>query len=154
MNLTKAALVVATIASATAVVAFSALLWVAYTVDEPWDPLGQYPVQRVDEVTDHQITTTGTKCNTAVESVRIVGEFNWFRVIPPGFGSVPTNGTRVIDPGCTTETFTNEIPQAVLDVNTLDDMWYITGTEWPVDAHGKRGVPRTWFTENFAIPTT
>ena len=155
MNTTKIASYVAVLASCTAAAVLSALLWFVAFDEPPFDPLGNYPVQSVDEVTLDSVTTTGTKCNDSDQPVGIVGEFNWFRVVPPGFGTVPVNGSTELLPGCTTKTFTNSIPTEVLRVNEPDDLWFITGTEYPIHpSTGELGVPRTWQTENFSIPTT
>lgn len=152
MSSIKIAAGVAALTTLVALVSLVVSLWVV-SQDDLYDPLGEYPVQSVDEVTATTITTTGTKCNASHQDVEIVGTFNWFRVIPPGFGTEPVNGARTAIPGCETNTFTNTIPESVLAVNQPNDVWFLTGTEYPIDpATGERGAPRTWQTENFSIP--
>jgi len=122
---------------------------------QPYDVLGDYEVQSVDEVTSTEITVTGTKCVNGDQPISISGTMNWQRVIPPGVSTTPATGVRKALPGCTTTTFTNTIPADVLSINEPGDVWLITGTEWPINPDtGRRGEPRTWQTENFTIPIT
>ena len=119
----------------------------------PFDVLTDYSIQTVDEVTSDRLLITGVKCHDHDGPITIVGEFNWFRVIPPGYGTSPVSGVRHdVLPGCTTAQFENDIPQAVLDINEPGDVWFITGTEWPIDPDtGERGEPIVWVTENFEL---
>lgn len=138
--------------------AFVASMAAVYTIqsvteDEPFTPLHSYNIQTVDSVSDTTVTITGTKCHNFDGPLDVVGEFNWFRVVPPGFGTVPVQGFRSqVLPGCNTETFINTIPSAVLAANDSGDVWFLTGTEWPIDPDtGDLGVPITWVTENFSL---
>lgn len=136
-------------------IATSAVLHVsvAFSKKSEFVALDNYSIQTVDNITHDTVTVSGTKCQTYSEPIDIVGEFNWFRVVPPGYGTTPVGGfQRGVLPGCKTYTWTNTIPAEVLRVNKPGDVWFITGTEWPIDPDtGKRGQQITWVTENFSL---
>lgn len=144
-----------TLLAAVSVACSIALFSLWLTQDKPYNPLGEYPIQEIVSTTATTVTVRGVKCVDVDVAVDIVGEFNWFRIVPPGFGTTPIGGAAVRVPGCQPFEFVNTIPSEVLAVNNPDvDLWYITGTEWPIDpATGQRGVSRTWRTENFGIPS-
>ncbi len=137
------------------ILTLSASIFVLALEDKPFNVLSDYSVQTIDDVTETTVTATGVKCQTHDEPITVVGESNWFRVIPPGFGTPEVPGIRQgVLPGCTTLTFVNTIPQTVLDVNIPGDVWFITGIEWPIDPDtGRRGEGITWVTENFELLT-
>lgn len=122
------------------------------TGEDPWDPLGDYPVQEVLSVEDGHVLVEGTKCNDSNGPVRVRGTFNWQRVSPRGFIVSLGEGVAVREVGCVTQTFDNTIPAEVLEVNKPGDVWRLLGTETPIN--GREGVPVTWQTENFELLET
>ena len=127
------------------------VVWYTLADEEPWNPLGEYPVQIVEVVSSTRIEVRGTKCNDTSEPVTVYGELSWRRAEPPGFSTDIRSGSTERIPGCTTQVFLNDIPEEVLALNRPGDLWAINGTEWPIDENGERGIPRTWTTENFEL---
>lgn len=130
----------------------------------PWNPLGDYPIQVVGPLVprvggvatitvNDRVPIIGTKCNNADHKVDVRGMYEWKRVDPLGV-AVPgaaSGGVRL--PGCTTFSFLNPIPDAIVaDVLARGpSIWQITGIETPLDKDGGEGVPRTYQSENFRI---
>lgn len=146
------------VSTAIAVFAVAAVVGVTFlylTHTKPWNPLGDYPVQTVVEVTAADVVIEGIKCNDSSATVNIAGTFNWVRIRPPGFGTTPIESTGARVPGCTSTRYVNSIPEEVHLLNVPGrDIWFITGTDWPIDPEtGERGTPRSWQTENFEIPS-
>jgi hypothetical protein len=135
-------------------VAFTALTVIHAFEPEPWDPLGDYPLQVVLEVNDDHVITEGIKCNASREDVQVRGEFGWQRVDPSGFAFPIGQGTGVRTPGCERFTFQNNIPDEVRNADLPGAQWRIVGTETPFRAEGADGVPHTWQTETFELSVT
>jgi hypothetical protein len=134
---------------------------------EQYDPLGEYPVQRVDSTiagrnrpsaltSQGEVKITGTKC--ANDETQVRGETTWLEIEPGGIAVNLGMTTGVRQRGCTTQSFRNDIPDKVLDrvaklaargVN--ESTWQLTGTETPIDDDGRRGLPRTWQSQNFVL---
>lgn len=119
-----------------------------------YDPLGEFPLQTVTDITVEVVTVEGTKCNDSDLPVAVYGELGWQRMDPLGFSSQIRSGSNTRQPGCITSVFVNDIPEEVLEVNEDGDSWRIFGTEWPIDPNtGERGKERVWATQNFEIPS-
>lgn len=122
--------------------------------DAPWDPLGDYPLQRVVDKTvrlDEPVQTVGTKC--ADESVTVTGSLRWQSIDPPGTVLFISSGSAVRQEGCHEFRFANPIPAAVLALIEQQGgplHWIISGTETPI-REGQTGVPRSWQTEPFEL---
>ena len=142
------------ISTAVAAVALAALVVVGYaylTVDELWNPLGEYPVQEVTEITDAAVFTHGIKCNDSDEPVNVAGSFGWQRLSPSGFAITLGEGRGVRIPGCEEFSFTNDIPDEVREADAPGTLWAVVGTETPIAADGTEGVPRRWATVAFEL---
>jgi len=141
-----------------------ALVWTIWLKPAPYDPLGDYPVQKVTTsipgvlgpatTTDGVVLVTGTKCNNSRSAVTVRGETAWQSIDPRG-GMVPLgHAIAHRQAGCETRTFANPVPPEVAEITERlggKVIWRITGTETPLDRHGHEGVPRTWVTENFTV---
>lgn len=138
----------------------ASILYAELREPSTWDPLGDYPIQVVDDY-DHSlrvdglITVEAVKC--ADEQVRVRGVMSWQAIDPPGANIETGSGTATRQEGCETFTFENPIPAEVREViraqhkaGVTTPVWRITGTEVPFDGT-REGVPRTWVTENFVV---
>ena len=124
---------------------------------DQYDPLGEFPEQVVLNE-DHLVPVDsfaiieGTKCNDSDETVTVAGEVSWRSVDPPGIAFVVLAGVGKLDPGCTTQTFHNPVPDEVAELAAEDViMWEINGTNWPIDENGNRGSPRDFRSERFEV---
>lgn len=152
-------------------VATVALILAAVTVWrswQQWDPLGDYPVQRVVNtlpgynfpavrVAD-EVTIEGQKCNATNGKVNVRGGSRWVEVDPAGWQTPYLLGQAVRLPGCTRLTYTSPLPPEVKDRvveqckrGRCETVWREDGYEVPVDDHGREGTQRLWFTGNFTI---
>lgn len=138
--------------TAVAVAAFT--FWISAQLNAPpppWDPIGEFPVQTVLQVTDEFVEIEGTKCYD--EAVQVVGAMSWRSVDPLGTTVEVGNGSVRREVGCLTQTFENSIPpevRAAVDRGVTG--WVINGSETPVDdIQGRNGVPRGWTTERFDL---
>lgn len=118
---------------------------------DPWNPLGEYPIQRITEVNDSFVHSSGVKCNDTDQPVDVRGSFGWQRVSPPGFAVELGSGTAVRSPGCERFEFDNNIPDTVRAADVPGALWRITGVEIPFRDSGE-GVARAWETETFELP--
>ena len=135
-----------------AVALAGACIGVARSV-EPWDPLGEFPLQSITAVTVEGVDVTGTKCY--LERVDVIGSFWWQTVDPPGTVASVRAGAGEDREGCITFEFVNLYPDEVLELDARlgGAVWVLAGVETPIDAEGGReGVPHTWRTEPFTIP--
>ena len=155
-------------------VAIIAWLIVLQVAAPPFDPLGDYAVQRVVNplrpgdtavvlAPGEAADVRGTKCNQADRPVKVRGSYGWSSVDPGGsYVAVIVNAENQRAPGCTTQTFRNDMPDGVTDLvarwardGVFRSVWKITGTELPIEPEsGAYGVPRVWVTDNFTIDTT
>lgn len=137
----------------------------------PWDPLGEFPIQRVESTvtgvkgpaayTNSTVNVVGVKCNNMDSSVTVSSHNSWFSVDPPGTAVEAGSGVTKRLPGCTTLNFQNAIPtevkartDALAFSGRCTSVWAITGEETPIkDATGAHGVPRVWTTVNFTLVT-
>ncbi len=143
-----------------------AILFAAFRHSDPFDPLGPYPEQAVDEERDNTDTplvnltnpvvhVNGRKCNDG-DGYTITGTVSWQSIDPRGTSIRTGEGTREAQPGCTRFRYRNDIPDDVLAVmrRQVDDglrpLWRIVGTEVPIGPDGE-GVPLTWATEPFRV---
>ena len=131
--------------AAVVILAVSVVMFIAAALqgDGPgsWDPLGDYPVQEVLEVTDTHVIVEGTKCNDSNAPVDVEGFVQWRRLDPLGFvhQSFPpesgvSRGTRIV--GCETRIFENAIPAEVIAADSPGD---------------RVPIPRPWHTEAFVL---
>lgn len=142
------------------------ILFAAVNRPEPFDPLGPYPQQQVDEPRDNTDTPSvsidnpvvhvnGRKCNEG-SGYTITGTVSWQSLDPRGTSIRTGEGQRDAIPGCTRFRYRNDVPDAVLAImrRQVDDglrpLWRITGTETPINGDGE-GVPLTWATEPFRV---
>lgn len=151
------------IATSVALIIISIAVIVALHQPAPWNPLGDYPDQTVlSRVPGHKgpaikvggvLSVKGTKC--AKEAVTVRGASFYQSVDVPGTFVPNGAGIALRVQGCTTKTFSNPLPEAVLA--TADNpfgahMWIITGTETPVRDDGKgEGIARIWKSEPFEV---
>ena len=129
--------------------ALAALGSVLLGLGDPWDPIGEFPVQDVTEINEDFVHVVGTKCYD--EDVSVRGEFGWQRVEPPGFAITLGAGQAEREEGCLTQEFNNDIPDEVREANTPGAVWRIVGEEVPFD-EDREGLPRSWRTEDFVLP--
>ena len=136
---------------------------IAIRAPTPWNPLGDYPVQRVvDRVPGIEgpavkvgdaLTVEATKC--AHVAVRVRGSSFWQSVDIPGTFVSAGGGVSDRSAGCLKRTFQNPLPPAVEQAAKVKDgphRWVIAGTETPIRPDGKReGIPRAWSTEEFQV---
>ena len=136
-----------------------------------WNPLGAYPQQTVVNPIvrpSDQVTIRAVKCVSAHYPVNVKGVLQWQSVQPAGtvivvgdgaavrypadYAKLPTSVPRPGRDGCTTFTYTNPIPLAVVSrsaevcrqsTNAIAPSWRITGVETPVD-DSRSGVARAW----------
>lgn len=145
---------IVTMFALTGIAALALTFWVGIQLspeNEPWDPLGEFPVQKVITQTAETVTVEGTKCYD--EEVTVVGAISWRSVDPLGTTVETGVGSVHRMPGCITQTFENTIPDAVLAAAERGVKgWVINGSETPVDdVQGRTGVPRGWTTETFYL---
>jgi hypothetical protein len=132
-----------------------------------YDPLGEYPVQRVDSkifgysspsvyLSTGEVIITGTKC--AETETKIEGRTTWTEIVPGGAVIPMPKGTAVRTAGCTTRTFHNRFPDEVVDRvkfsalrGRKQTVWQISGVETPIAPGGRRGVRVAWQSQNFTI---
>ena len=136
---------------------------VVFRADGPWDPLGEYPVQRVDsrDLADVAgpsvkapgvVRVTATKC--AKQQTDVIGHSGWQRVDPLGRVIETGAGTATRIVGCNAVDYTNDVPQEVITATQAVGgraVWRIVGDETPVAPDGSRGEPRVWQTQTFTI---
>ena len=133
----------------------------------PYDPLAEYPVQRVDsklvgydtpavKLSEGQVVITGTKCSKRETSVD--ASSSWVEIKPGGLVVSLGGGSAVRTAGCTTRTFYNDIPARVaerarvLHARGIDEsVWQLAGHEVPYASDGRRGVRRSWQSQNFTL---
>lgn len=158
-------LVVATLAVLACAVLFG--VWLQTNVLDPpaWDPLGDYPVQRIDSriAGEHgpsayapgEVQITATKCNNASRIVRVAGYSTWQRVDPPFVAIANGAGISSRIPGCTTTDYHNDIPAAVTEATERVGgraTWRLIGAETPIDIAGREvGVRHNWESQNFVL---
>lgn len=132
-----------------------------------YDPLGEYPVQRVDSklvgfdtpslrLSSGEVVVTATKC--AKHETKVNGTSSWVELAPGGEIVALAAGTAVRTGGCTTKTYRNDIPPSVMSRvvrlamrGVTQSQWQIAGIETPVSSDGRSGIPRPWQTQNFTI---
>ena len=168
MRMATLAVVISVICS----IALIAVFTIQVTKADPkpiWNPLGDFPVQRVNntlpgfttpamKVGDDAVVE-GTKCNATDQSVTVRGKNHWVSVDPNGSVSSYKFGQSILLPGCTRTTFANPMPPEVVDrVNRLctvshrcATVWRVAGETTPVDSHGVEGRERVWLSGNFTI---
>ena len=137
---------------------------IAIRAPTPWNPLGDYPEQKVlsrvpgvkgpaVKVSDDAVIVQGTKC--ARVDVRVRGSSFWQSVDIPGTFVSAGAGVADRSAGCVKQTFANPLPPAVEQAAKVKDgphRWVIAGTETPIRPNGKtEGVPRAWSTEEFQV---
>lgn len=142
------------------------ILFAAVNRPEPFDPLGPYPQQQVDEPRDNTDTPSvslanpvvhvnGRKCSTGT-GYQIASYVSWQSIDPRGTSIRTGEGVRDAVDGCQRFRYRNDIPPQVLAImrRQIDDglspVWRITGTETPINGDGE-GVPLTWTTEPFRV---
>lgn len=132
----------------------------------PFDPLGEFPVQIVQNrvpgvdgpavVLGTGVRVRSTKC--ADSEVTVSGEWFWVSAEPRG-STVPAGSTPAFTrpAGCVTTEYSNPMPDEVVQRTEellsegVAPSWYITGTETPLDDDGREGVAQVWQTENFVV---
>ena len=142
------------LAAALVLVASIFVVWAG--TEDPWDPLGNYPQQKITGsrvlsiAAGDKLAVTATKC--ADEQVTVTGVSRWQSVEPPGTIVLVSSGTAVRPKGCTTLDYANPIPRAIAEIVEAGGptRWVISGTETPI-RDGKQGVPRAWQTEPFQV---
>jgi len=136
--------------------------------ERPWDPLGEYPIQRVDSkipgydtpsafLSSGEIIVTGTKC--ANQATQVTGRVSWVEVAPGGMIVALPVGSTNRTKGCTTQTFRNDFPADVVarverlaSRGVFMSVWQVTGYETPIRAdHPSDGVKHPWQSQNFTI---
>lgn len=145
-------------------------------VDDPWDPLGEFPTQAVvadrtvgwDEtgtgntvsipavsLADGVVSTDAVKCYD--EFVQVEGFVVWHTRDPGGFIVETGRGAAERSPGCQDFEFDNPIPAEIAEhaeARFADGDEFvvvaIAGVETP-SREGGEGVARPWTTEPFAI---
>jgi hypothetical protein len=135
----------------------------------PWNPLGDYPTQvvhnRTREIldspsayTDQLLFVTGSKCNATKEPVTVTGTSSWVNIEPGGTLIHNLDGVDTRAPGCSTKDYRNEILSAVVEATEYlyatgvkKVVWQIQGTDTPIGTDGRKGVPRSWQTDNFTL---
>lgn len=97
----------------------------------------------------------GTKCNLEARPVSLTSVRVWATEAPPGTIVFDARGVGALPPGCTTETFQNPIPAAVLVADRRlrssgikHPLWRITAELTP---QGKHVIARSWRTEPFEL---
>lgn len=157
-----------------ALVAASTIQFLRTDPPPVWDPLGEYPVQRIAStvpgvdgpavrVGDPVKVVDVVKCNNWPTEVQVRGRFRWQSIEPGGLISGERSGTAIRPPGCDpSPAFINTPPPEVVTqmrAALLDAgapvTWSITGEETPVDppegyARGD-GETHAWRTENFTV---
>lgn len=137
---------------------------------EPFDPLGDFPVQRVNSQVagvagpavsaTESLSVTGTKCSR--QDVTVSGHHSWTSIDPPGtiVETGRTSGVRRTK-GCTSQTFANPIPAEVTErvrelaaQGVTRSVWELTGEECPQAPAGLTPVCRSWQSQNFTIVVT
>lgn len=145
----------------------------------PWEPLGFYPIQVVqDRVEGYEsptvlfsqgfVSVVGSKTNTTDKPVKVKGRLSWNLIDPPG-GSVSSSaGESERAPGVTTINYENQWPSEVAErvrrLHRLGDdttVWQIRGADIPYrvvrdpNHEGRRrtqyGVEASWQSQNFTI---
>ena len=148
---------------AVGLIVFAVAVIVAVRAPSPWNPLGDYPEQKVLSrvpgiegpavLASDAVTVEGTKC--ARVAVRVRGGSFWQSVDVPGTFVSAGSGVADKSAGCVTRTFVNPIPPAVAQASKGKNgphRWIIAGTETPIRPDGKReGVPRAWATQEFVV---
>jgi hypothetical protein len=143
-------------------------LYLANVIDTTADfaPLDNSRVQTVNNTVSgvsgpavlvgQDVSVTGTKCNTTKDPVTVQGVTSWVTINPSGTVLDAFRGTGVRTPGCTTRTFNNQMPAAViartkeLHASGVKHVtWQVIGLETPV-AKGKV-VSARWATQTFEI---
>lgn len=139
-------------------IVFNALLVVgvitlgALWITKPTTPKAPlvYPLQKVLEVTEDTVKVRGTKCNTSDRPVGITGDVYWQSVNPRGTSIYVFSGSRVLDPGCETTVFENQIPLSVQNFTNEQYprrvRWIITGKDT-----AENGGTKSWQTEEFSL---
>ena len=151
------------ITTSIALIIISAAVILAVSRPAPWNPLGDYPEQKVNSrVPGHEgpairvgekLSVTGTKCARIDVTVR--GGSFWQSVDVPGTFISAGSGIGQRPAKCVTRTFSNPLPLAVeATAGQINGphQWILTGTETPVRPDGRNeGVPRVWKTEPFEV---
>jgi hypothetical protein len=159
-NGTRALLLAMVVMTLRFIAGAGAVAYVALNQVEPqWDPLGDYPVQKILNK-DHKVSLTDTSNNVvkvdaikcADEPAQVAGSLRWQSVKPPGIVLMIGSGTGTRKQGCQEMFFENPIPPEVKAVikSGGPTVWVITGTETPL-RDGQQGVPRAWTTEQFEV---
>lgn len=136
--------------------------------EDPWAPLGPYPIQQVDAPRggddlptvslseDGEVPVSGRKC-VREDGMTITGWVAWQSVEPRGNSVRTGTGTREAAAGCQSFEFTNVIPPDVERImahqiaDGLRPVWRIVGTETPSSSERGEGVPLAWSTEPFRV---
>ncbi len=142
--------------------------------ERPWEPLGPYPTQIVDPPGDallevngesfpvidlsegRTVKVIGTKCYK--EPVRVSGTVSWQSKHPIGLTHLAGSGVADVAQGCVTQTFDNDIPDAVIQwaqERFAEGEKYVTlaivGTEIAEREGGSDSERATWRTEELAL---
>lgn len=134
--------------------------------EDQWSPLGPYPVQQVVapvvdgvptvHLSDGVVKVHGRKCEHGT-GYEVVGSAAWQSLDPRGTIIRAGEGTRPAADGCTTFTFANTIPEAVVAAVHAQalagepaPLWQLVGTERPVDG-ARTGAELSWATEPFVL---
>ena len=152
------------------VVSTVAIVRQAVPTTKPYDPLGEFTVQKITNPlppgavsptvnVGDTVGVEGLKCNASNEIVAVRGGFHWSRIDPGAFYTPYVMGQNRMLPGCTRQSFLNAMPAEVI-ANVTDmcrhahrcqTAWRLDGFVIPVDPHGHEGSQRLWFTGNFII---
>ncbi len=129
--------------------------------NRPFDPLGSYPIRVV--ATDpirlgEDLVVTAIACTRVDEEITVETTQSWVSVNPPGTVVDVGTGLTIRQPGCTAEQLKYPMPVEVVrrigklvDEGHTETVWRITGTDTPLQIDGRRGMPRTWTTEEFTV---
>lgn len=135
---------------------------------EPFDPLGEYPIQQVANTVPgvsgpavllgQDLSVSGTKCNDTNKQVAVRGQYEWVLTVPPGTTVPHPPGTGIRLPGCTAFVFSNPMPdrviarsQSLYEQTGKNPVWRISGFEIPYDEEHGAGVKQTFVSENFTV---
>ena len=134
--------------------------------EDEWSPLGPYPTQQVVAPVVDGVPTVhlsagvvkvhGRKCEHG-SGYQIVGPAAWQSLDPRGTIIQAGEGSRAAADGCTSFSFVNTIPEAVVAAvhaqalaGETEPVWRLTGTERPVDG-SRTGAELSWATEPFVL---
>ena len=158
------ALITAALVALAAMALLAAVVVTVLAAPDPFDPLGDYPAQRVlNRVpgvegpavpVGDDLRVTGVKCNDSDRAVQVRGAYAWVSVDPRGSTVYVGGGLSERDPGCTTFRFANPMPPEVIArASRLGrSVWHLVGFDIPLRGNGRgEGERVDWQTENFTI---